>query len=490
MQYSDTTIWEILKFICATADLSAVIGYDMRVGWDGNFEFFSLSSIAESYSLQDECQFNRYLKDSTRVRNKIKVKGKADKPYPRTTDGNNYDDVWSDYVTPANVTELTANAAASQAVIEVTSGDGANFSADDYIWITDDDVSVSWGELKQIDSISTGTGGGGNDEITVKTNLARAYTTANFAILWEVSTTSRWGWAPQASATEAVIRSESTTKVQGSYSVEFECTNAMQDYQIMMPLLSTEHFSMDEYPTIKARFFVDTTKPDYLLVRVLSNDAGVNDYAVSNPINVTKLEKWMDIEVTGGADNAASWIVGDTHDWTDISVIIIEAYFAANTATKVYIDRLHAFGKRWGGGTDDATVDGFASDANSIVTYGTRELVYISDLLLSDAECEAKAQALKTYYKDERITIELSSDTLDWTVYHPSAGSTIAADLDLLGVTGSTYRIDSIDIIYRAMDNSLMAVFSLDKTPKRVADYLYNISERLRQLERDYKTVR
>jgi len=110
--------------------------------------------------------------------------------------------------------------------------------------------------------------------------------------------------------------------------------------------------------------------------------------------------------------------------------------------------------------------------------------------LLSDAECEAKAQSLLAYYKDERITIELLSDTFDWEAYHPTPGNTVPADLDFVGITGSSYRIDCIDIIFRASGQSMIAVFTLDKAPRRTADYLYNIDERLRQLERDYKESR
>jgi len=250
---------------------------------------------------------------------------------------------------------------------------------------------------------------------------------------------------------------------------------------------------MDNYNLLKAVIRFDDTgdiAPDFYQIKLYSGACGVNDYAVSAPIRVNKVDEWIDLLLTGGADNAGAWAVGSGIDWTDIKIIDFYVFYTVAAATyDIYIDRLHFSGKRWGGGTSHAASDGFAEDATSQSTYGTKEHVVINDMLLSDKECESKAQSLLAFYKDARATYELESETLDWgnnTIY---VGNKILVDLTPLSVTGNK-RIDSVDIHLTSIDHRLITTFILDSTPPREADYLYNLSKKVRQLERDYENIR
>ena len=478
--YINTIVFDIIKYIAEVVDLDGVIGYDTRIEYDGKFAFFSKGSKSESYTLQDECQLNRYLKDANRIKNKVWVYGKEDKPYPKDVDGQIYGDSWTDLATPSNLAWLTVNANSGQKDITLDTDQGAQFSEGDIIWIIDRET-LNKGEQLTVDSVA-------GDVITCTTNLVNSYTTANQAVIFELFTNGGWGFYPLDADGVSII-SENTIVYVGTYSVEFQVTAAITSALPLFAFRSGTTVDMDDYKHVKVMLYFQTNKPDYISLRLYSDET-VNGYAKSNPIAINEVDEWVEIDVEGGTNSADNWEVGSTFDWNAVKRVGIFVYRTAGGTWTFYIDRLHFFGKRWGGGSDNATVDGYAENTSSIDTYGIRELKITSDLLLSDAECEAKAQALIDFYSSERLVIEVSTENLDWTTYNPMAGNKVAADLDVLGVTGITYRIDSIDIAFRSSDNSLSLVFTLDDTPMKLADYLYKLSERLRNLERNYEKIR
>ena len=480
MQYSHTTIFEIIKFIAeVSSNTGGSIGYDTRIEYDGQFAFFSIGSKIESYTLQDDVQLQRYIKDSTRVKNDIDVYGKADMPYPVDADGQIWSDAWTELTVPFNKTHLAANAASGQKDVTVNAGDGANFSADDWVFITDDTISPR-GELIQINSIAT-------DTLTMKTNLVNAWATADNGILFEVSPSGGWGFGPSGATNDITVSQEASIAMFNNKSVKVVGNNAIDTYFLLFPLLATEYFNANLYNSIKVHMYFATTTPKDFRIVLWSGGLTSNEYAMSPRQSITTVDDWIEGVFTIGEEQEASWIgVGSSFDWTDIRLIEIRVYYAAAGTNTFYIDGLHAFGRRWGGGYLVGTNDGSATDATSITTYGTREMVFISDLMLSAKECELKAQALLNYYKDEEISLEVITDTLDWEGYHPMAGNKVAVDLDFLGVTGSTYRIDSIDIRCRSADNKMTVVFTLNKHIKRTADYLYEMSRVLREQVRAY----
>jgi hypothetical protein len=86
LDYDNTTLWDILKYIAETSDLNGAIGFDSRVAPDGKFEFFPLNSKAASVSLINVPEVTGYKKGITRIRNKIYVFGAAEKVYPVSMD--------------------------------------------------------------------------------------------------------------------------------------------------------------------------------------------------------------------------------------------------------------------------------------------------------------------------------------------------------------------------------------------------------------------
>ncbi|MCW4024936.1 MAG: hypothetical protein NWF01_07880 [Candidatus Bathyarchaeota archaeon] len=86
LEYVDTPVWDILKYIAETSDTAGIIGYDFRVAPDGKFEFFAKNSKTNGVSLVESVESSRYRKDISRVRNKITVYGLADKSAPLDKD--------------------------------------------------------------------------------------------------------------------------------------------------------------------------------------------------------------------------------------------------------------------------------------------------------------------------------------------------------------------------------------------------------------------
>ena len=84
LEYEDSPVWDILKYIAESADKGGVIGFDFRVAPDGKFEFFpKLSKTNATVIVENIDDSAEYEKDIARVRNKIIVYGLADKAYPQ-----------------------------------------------------------------------------------------------------------------------------------------------------------------------------------------------------------------------------------------------------------------------------------------------------------------------------------------------------------------------------------------------------------------------
>jgi hypothetical protein len=90
LEYENTPVWDILKFIAGSADKVGVIGFDFRVAPDAKFEFFPRNSKTSSVSLSEKIEQSEYRKDIFGVRNKITIYGAQNRMDP--SDG----DAWTE----------------------------------------------------------------------------------------------------------------------------------------------------------------------------------------------------------------------------------------------------------------------------------------------------------------------------------------------------------------------------------------------------------
>ena len=68
LEYENTPVWDILKFIAGSADKAGVIGFDFRVAPDAKFEFFPRNSKTSSVSLSEKIEQSEYRdRKSTRL---------------------------------------------------------------------------------------------------------------------------------------------------------------------------------------------------------------------------------------------------------------------------------------------------------------------------------------------------------------------------------------------------------------------------------------
>jgi hypothetical protein len=86
LEYENTPVMDILKYIANSADKAGVIGFDFRVAPDAKFEFFPRNSKTSSVSLSERLEVSDHERDIFRKRDKIFVFGAAEKKYPLNGD--------------------------------------------------------------------------------------------------------------------------------------------------------------------------------------------------------------------------------------------------------------------------------------------------------------------------------------------------------------------------------------------------------------------
>jgi hypothetical protein len=102
LEYENTPVFDVLKYIASSADKSGVIGFDFRVEPDAKFAFFPRNSKTSSVSLSDLIESSEYRRDIHRIRNRIMTYGARGRPYPLDVDGQPWSDSLSEDVTQVN----------------------------------------------------------------------------------------------------------------------------------------------------------------------------------------------------------------------------------------------------------------------------------------------------------------------------------------------------------------------------------------------------
>ncbi|MEM2263504.1 MAG: hypothetical protein QW160_04705 [Candidatus Bathyarchaeia archaeon] len=86
LEYENTPVWDIIRYIAETADKQGVIGFDFRVAPDGKFEFFPRNSKTSSVVLYDVIEEYEYRRDIFSVRNRVTVYGANQRMEPADGD--------------------------------------------------------------------------------------------------------------------------------------------------------------------------------------------------------------------------------------------------------------------------------------------------------------------------------------------------------------------------------------------------------------------
>jgi hypothetical protein len=86
LEYENTPVWDIIKYIAESADKEGVVGFDFRVAPDGKFEFFPRNSKTSPVSLSEKVEVCEFRRDIYRIRNRILVLGANEKKLPSDAD--------------------------------------------------------------------------------------------------------------------------------------------------------------------------------------------------------------------------------------------------------------------------------------------------------------------------------------------------------------------------------------------------------------------
>ena len=103
LEYQDTPVFDILKYIAGSADKQSAIGFDFRVEPDGYFAFFPKLSKTSTANLSEKIEESEYHKDIHSIRNKIYVYGAAAKRLPTDTDEDDLTENLNDWTSNGNL---------------------------------------------------------------------------------------------------------------------------------------------------------------------------------------------------------------------------------------------------------------------------------------------------------------------------------------------------------------------------------------------------
>ncbi len=99
LEYENTPVFDVLKYVASSADKNGAVGFDFRVEPDAKFAFFPKNSKTSPVSLSDLIESSDYKRDIHRIRNRIMTYGAREKPYPLDVDGQPWSDSFTEDLT-------------------------------------------------------------------------------------------------------------------------------------------------------------------------------------------------------------------------------------------------------------------------------------------------------------------------------------------------------------------------------------------------------
>jgi len=441
LEYENTPVFDILKYIAATADKAGVIGFDFRVEPDGKFAFFPMNTKTSPVSLSERIEVSSYRKDTHRIRNHITVYGAAEKANDSSKD------FGTDMATPYKGSKVDQQSSSGQKNLYVTST--TDFSVGDKIWIY---MHPDY-EENEVDSIVAG------DHLVCVNNLQHTYGVNTGVIVYP-------GWGPTSAGT--TITADAVNKEVGSQSVKI----AVDDGGGWGGALYHWDSPIDMNKYVTHNIFTRSSVTVSGIISVRDNDFKQASTSISS---VSNDEKFHFISVRGGRKNADRWGAESGFDWSKI----IEVEIRMNASVLDYwIDGQFFGDKRW-----EATQE----DSGSQVSYGLRELVEVDEELHSDNECELRAKALLEQLKDPAEYLTLRSTVIDYYVNPLLPADKIPVTLPNENID-SDYRIINGEYHVIARDQTLEITLELGKEKPLLADYLYGLRSGAVTLERLART--
>ena len=485
LEYENTPVFDILKFIAASADKAGVIGFDFRVAPDGLFEFFPRNSKTSPVSLSEKIEASEYRKDIHRIRNKITVYGAADKSEPSDKDNwtegiinhllkDDVEDSHSQstyklvgtaaYDPPANQkihidkVELQAKVSAGTGQYKITY---LKQGGSETIIVTDQPFTNTDYQLKQHIGLDIWSKSGEYIIIYYYTKVDAGNTVYSKEHRAEGDLFNE-NW----SAVSGEISLDASTKVKGTVSIK---TYAISLYYAALILERASTVNANLYPMLNFWLYREASFNGNLCVILYdSNGKSASRWFTIGPI------EWFQKQFKVGEESADLWDVESGFDWTQIKKVRFDCWFTGAGTGSFWVDGLFFGGRRY---------SSIQENAASQSSYGLRELVEVDEELYSDGECALRAKALLAHLKDPAEYLTLRSTVIDY-------GSTPLLPGDKIHVTlpnenlDTDFRILSVEYYVDAKTQALEITLELGREQPLLADYLYALRSKTDHLSR------
>jgi len=489
LEYEDTPVFDILKYIARTADKAGVIGFDFRVAPDGKFEFFPRNSKTSPVSLSEKIEWSAYWKDVHRIRNKITIKGAADKSVP--SDKDNWtegivnhllsDDAektcsYSAYHLMATVLhDPSGNQRINIKTVELQARVGTEGATGYYKItyqkeggsetniVTDQAFTNTAYQLKQHTGLNVWSDGGKDLTIRyyVKLDTGLAYTKEHRAI----GDVFNENW----SAVSGEISLDSSKKVKGTLSIK---TYAISLYYAALIMQRASAVNANLYPLLSFWLYRESSFNGN--VNVILYDSSDRSAAHFFTIGA---DEWFQKQFKVGEENADIWDVESGFDWTQIKKVRFDCWFTGAGTGSFWVDGLFFGGRRYSSTQADLTSQQKYSDGEP------REYTETDEELYSDNECELRAKALLAYLKDPSEHAKIISTVIDY-------GNTPLLPADKIPVSlpnenvDKDFRISNVEYYIEARTQTLEITIELGCEQPLLADYLYALRSKTDHLSR------
>lgn len=488
LEYVDTPVIDILKYIASTADKSGIIGFDFRIAPDGKFEFFQKNSKTSSVSLTDVIEESDYTKDSLRIRNKVTIYGAPDKSEPSDkdslTDGSeNYliaddpEDIHDNtsyqlvgtaiYNPPAGqklhlqVVELQAKVSGETGYYKITyQKEGGSETT----IVTDQSFTNTAYELKQHAGLDIW--GDIGKDVTV-----RFYTRISIADQNVYSKEHRGigdNWKGDWVSEAGDIDLDTTTKAKGSASIKI--TGASY-YWIGASITFESVINADLYPLFNVWLERDSAFNGNISIWLYDNTGKTASNWFTGSVG-----QWFQKQIKVGAANADQWGVESGFDWTNIKKVRIDFWTESGTGSgSCRIDGLFFGARRY---------SAMREDAASQTKYDPQEYSDTDEELYSDNECDLRAKAVLDFLKEYAESSPIKSSVLDY-------GTTPVLPADKIHVALPNENVDAnfriqtgVEYTFDAEKDTLEVSFVVGREIQQLADYLYVLKSKTDQMSR------
>jgi len=497
LDYEDTPVFDIIKYIAETADKAGVIGYDFRIASDGKFEFFPRNSKTSPVSLSERLEVSEYAKNIHRIRNKITVYGAAERTKPSNedswTDGT-ADQSQSDAVEDSHlqrtyqlVSTLTFTPSANQKIalkkvkldVKVTSPHtgqykityqkGAGAETD---LATDQSFANTAYETKEHVCAINGDFG---EEIVVRfyTKIylgpydGELVSSKNYYMHYDLLV---YDWDPDQAGLGIIL--DATDKQQGTASVKVTAASTTWA-GATLTLADADKVNGNKFANINVKVKLGSNYKGSGQIYLYSTQVPPDNY-VSQPINVA-VGQWQNLSFAVGRKNRSQWFGNPTSfDWTQIKKIRLVFDLVDTSSGNFLFDHMFFGSGRWEATREDAT---------SQSQYGLREKVETDEELHSDAECDYRAKALLDFLKGPIETLKVRSEVIDYGTSPILAGDKIHVTIPNENID-SDYRIISTEYRASGRDQTLEVELELAKEPQLLADFIYGFRKAIQKLDK------